>query len=295
MSRRRARLSIALLTAAAMLLSGCSSDGDGAAESADKDLTPSKRLPAEIQKSGVLDFASDISYPPFEFYDEDNKTPVGFDIDLAHAVSEQLGVRAEFTPTKFAGIPAQLKSGRTLVAISAMSDSKDRRDAANFVNYLDIQAMITYRTDEGGPGSPEDLCGVKVGVQTGSIGHGLIVDKAKEDCAAAGEPTLEVHEYPDAPAQILAVESGRVDAAVVDSAVGGYLVSHTNDKLSSGEPFGDTYTNGIAVAVGNDELTKAVQWALQELMDNGEYLELVEKWGMDTGALAKARINSSPF
>ena len=56
-----------------------------------------------IKKQGVIKIAVDDTFPPMEYRNDKNEL-VGFDIDLANAVSKELGVKAEFVPTAWDGI-----------------------------------------------------------------------------------------------------------------------------------------------------------------------------------------------
>ena len=98
-----------------------------------------------IKAEGVLRVGIDASYPPMEFVDEDGKTPIGFDIDLANAIAEKLGVKAEFTIIDWAGIQAGLLGGHYDVIMSSMTITEERQKEMDFVQYLTMGIAYASR------------------------------------------------------------------------------------------------------------------------------------------------------
>jgi cystine transport system substrate-binding protein len=81
---------------------------------------------AAIQKSGHLRIGLEGTYPPFGYQDESGAL-VGFDVDIAKAVSERMGLKPEFVPSKWEGILAALESGRFDVVVNQVTLSDARR------------------------------------------------------------------------------------------------------------------------------------------------------------------------
>ncbi len=252
------------------------------------------KLPEDLRAAGTLRLASDISYPPFEFYEAgDSKTPVGFDIDLAHALGDVLGVQVQIVPTKFDAILPGLAAGRFDGAISAIGDAPERRSQADFVDYAKISGGILVRADDDdAPAKLADLCGRTVAVQKGS---NQVTDAQEQSqrCQRQGDPAVRVQQYPSAPDLLLALQSERADAALYDTASGGYQVKQSDGRFELGEPYGRSINDGIVLPKGEDELVEAVRAAVQELMDNGTYRQLLDKWGLSANALTRATVNNS--
>jgi polar amino acid transport system substrate-binding protein len=120
----------AIAVAGAMLLTACG-DQTGAKDSGSSAETSKApffdQLPQTIQDKGVVKVGSDIAYAPVEFKDDSGST-VGIDPDLAAALGKQLGVKFEFENGTFDTLVTGLRAKRYDIAMSAMTDTKDRQD-----------------------------------------------------------------------------------------------------------------------------------------------------------------------
>ena len=93
-------------------------------------------LPASIREAGKINVASNVEYPPFEYYDADNTTIIGLDKDFADAIGQKLGVTLEFSNMGFDAIIPALAANRFDMAMSAMTDTEERRQKVDFVDYF---------------------------------------------------------------------------------------------------------------------------------------------------------------
>ena len=84
---------------------------------------------------GVLKVGMEITYPPFESYDE-KKNVVGSDPELAHMLAKHMNLKADFVDTKFSSLILSLNAGHYDAIISGMSDLASRHEASSFVDYL---------------------------------------------------------------------------------------------------------------------------------------------------------------
>lgn len=294
-------LRVLAASSAAVLAASCGSTSPGSSQSASSssaaaNTQPAHKanalLPTSIRKAGVITFGTDISYPPFEYYASNNKTSVGFDIDLAHALAAILGVKVQIEQVNFAELPVELDAGKFDAGISAIGDTSLRHRQANFVDYVKVLgAIIVKRDNSNAPKSLGDLCGSSVAVQTGSD-EVTIASAQSHKCVAEGRHAVAIQAYPEEPAQVLAVNSGRAAALIVDTGVGSYLVRQSSGSLRMGQPFGPPSFDGIAVAKSNEQLLRALRVAVQELIHNGQYARLIKKWGFQYNALRAATINA---
>lgn len=85
----------------------------------------------DIQQKGALKIGLEGTYPPFNYQDESGKL-TGFEVELAQALAKELGVKAEFQPTKWDGILAALESRRLDVAINQVTISEERKKKYDF-------------------------------------------------------------------------------------------------------------------------------------------------------------------
>lgn len=267
-------------------------DADGSSQSAAGEAPFNHLLPAEIQSRGYLRVASEIMYPPFETFAKDNKTVVGIDADIAKAIGKQLGVELRFISTSFDAIIPGLAANRYDMAMSAMTDNTKRQKQVDFVDYFLAGGAIMARTaDKDKYVKLVDLCGVAVGVTKGTTE----VSDAKEQstkCEKAGKSPLDISIFARQAQMVLALQSNRVDAVMADAPNAAATADHSEGQLELTGPPYEKAVFGIVFPKDSDQLLKAVQAALQEIMDNGAYVAILEQYGQAKNALDTATINA---
>lgn len=249
-------------------------------------------LPADLRSKGKVSVASDIEYPPFETYAADNKTVQGIDRDIADEFGKLFGVPFEFVNTPFDAIIPGLVAKRYDMAMSAMSDTPTRRKQVDFVDYFKAGGGILVPTaNPHNIKTLDDLCGLLVAVDKGTTE----VDDAKTQstkCVNDGKKPLNTSVYPGQNQMILALQSGRADAAMVDSVSGSYSAQQTG-TLTMLAPYQAGYF-GIVIPKGDTELATAIQQALQQMDTDGTYQKILAKYGEGKGALTDFPINQGP-
>ncbi|MEV1063865.1 ABC transporter substrate-binding protein [Streptomyces sp. NPDC050263] len=298
-----------LAVAGALLLTACGdqtkdneSESSGSASTSSAPLAA--KLPQPIRDKGVIKVGSDIAYAPVEFKDSSGKT-VGIDPDVAEAMGKQLGVKFEFENATFDTLIGGLASKRYDIAMSAMTDTKDRQDGidadtgkkvgagVDFVDYFTAGvSLYTNAGDTQGIKTWDDLCGKTMAVQRNTFSHDLAKDQAKK-CTDAGKATLKIEDFATNPEAETRMRSKGADVVSADFPVAAYSV-----KTSGGgkyfEIVGDQVEAGpygIAVAKDNTQLRDALLAAVQAIIADGEYKKIIEKWGVADGAITEAKIN----
>ena len=182
-------------TASQSLNNGLPTQSDATAfdpSSVSKDTALAALVPEAIKAKGTLIIGSDTTYAPAEFLGgTDGHTPMGFDVDFAKAIGATLGLKVDFQTAGFATILPGLGTKYDL-GMSAFSITKERLKAVNFVDYF--KAGTIWAVQKGNPKkvSLDALCGLKVGVQTGSVQENPDVSDRSKACVAAGKPALDV-------------------------------------------------------------------------------------------------------
>ena len=126
--------------------------------------------------------------------------------------------------------------------------------------------------------TPDNACGKKVAVQKDTVQVDDITARSKK-CTDAGKPAITIEQYQAAERRTSAVVTGKDDAELADSPVIAYAVKQTNGKL---EQVGDVYDSapyGIVVPKAQGDYAKAVQGAVQKLIDSGTYTDDPEEVG----------------
>lgn len=305
---------VAASLAGVVLLAGCSASGSGddAAAASDTvevagieiavDESAAELVPADIAEAGSVKVATDAPYAPFEMFTEEGSDELtGVDVDLGHAIGAKLGIDFEFEQQAFDGIIPALQAGNFDVTITAMTSSVERMEVLTFVDYsASGTGILTSAGNPEGIESYLDLCGKAVAVQSATSQVDLVNDVWQGECEAEGLDPIELSEFPsDADAQ-LAITSGKAVASLLTKPSAGYVAKTTND----GETFEvvedpeapngyDATLNGIGVLKENEEFAKAIQAALQSLIDDGTYEAILDQYGVTGIGIDEATINGA--
>ncbi|MGW2820406.1 ABC transporter substrate-binding protein [Streptomyces sp. NPDC001443] len=297
----------AIAVAGALLLTGCGDqtkdNGSGSNSSTATASAPlADKLPQAVRDAGVIKVGSDIAYAPVEFKDSSGKT-VGIDPDLADAMGKQLGVKFDFENGTFDTLITGLRSKRYDIAMSAMTDTKDRQEGidsdtgkkvgegVDFVDYFTAGVSIyTPKGKDQGIKTWADLCGKKLVVQRGTVSEDLAKAESKK---CAGGKTIALQSFDNDQQAQTRLRAGGADAGSSDFPVAAYAVKTSgggNDFQIVGEQV-EAAPYGIAVAKSNTQLRDAIQAALDAVIKNGEYGKIIQKWGVDAGAVTSAAVN----
>lgn len=254
---------------------------------ADEDLRA--LLPQEIQDSGVLVVGTNPQYAPAEFLGDDGQTPIGYDIDVIKAVGAVLGVEVEIQAAEFPAIIPALGSKFDL-GISSFTITTERMAEANMISYFNAGEAFAVQTDNPKKIDPNNICGLKVAVQTGTV-EDEGADELSAQCVADGKEPVEVLRYVSQADATTNLVGGKADVMYADSPIVLYAIEQTGGKVEQlGETF-DSAPQGIAIAKADVQLAEAVQKAVQKLMDDGTFGEILTLWGNDDGALETAELN----
>ncbi|MDJ0376371.1 ABC transporter substrate-binding protein [Cryobacterium sp. PH31-L1] len=285
----------AFAAAAVLLLTGCVDNSTPAATTTDAaatidaDATAVALLPASIKSAGVLIIGTDAAYPPNEFKDESG-APIGWGIELSDGIAAKLGLTTKYQIASFDNIIPSITGGTVDIGESSFTDNLEREKQVDFVNYYN--AGILWASPTGTTVDPDNACGLTVAVQSGTVEYTDELPAKNDACLAAGKEKIEVLPYGSQDEATNAVILGKAAALSADSPVTLYAISKADGKLEpAGESF-DTAPYGITVNKGSD-LTKAVQAALQSMVDDGSYGKILDKWGVTDGGIDTITINAA--
>lgn len=302
MSRQRhcaTALSAIGITLAVPLTAACAGTGaeadtkNGSAPAATGAVDSSLRdqLPADIRSRGTIKVASNVEYPPFEYYDTDNATIIGLDKDLADAVGAKLGVKLEFNNMSFDAIIPALAAKRFDMAMSAMTDNAERRGQVDFVDYFVSGGGFLVKT--GNPHNVhtlEDVCGLTAAIDKGTTNVDD-ADKASKACVAAGKKPVKADVYPGTSKIVLALQNGRADIAMLDTSAAAYIAQQNQGQFEVPGKSYEPKPYGIVFPKGSTQLQQAVKAGLEALIADGSYQKLLAKWGQDVGAVKAVTVN----
>jgi polar amino acid transport system substrate-binding protein len=255
-----------------------------------KDNALAALVPADVKSDGKITVGQDQSYPPNEFVDDSGKV-AGFDVDLGNAIGQKLGLRMDFQNAAFDGIITGLAANKYELAMSSFSVNAERLKTVDMISYY--KAGTSLGVLKGNPDklNVDDLCGKNVAVQKGTTQVEDLQTRSGE-CTGAGKPAITLTQFQAQTDVNLALTAKRVQGELADSPVVDYAVKQTEGHLEVvGEPY-DSAPYGIVVRKNSGDYGKAVQGAVQALIDDGTYKKILDKWGLSpAGAVARSEIN----
>ncbi len=239
-------------------------------------------VPAEIKKAGVLKAAMPLDFEPYNYLDEKDQQ-VGFDVEIFQAVAGVLGLKPEIERLSFASIIPAVSGGRVDVGMSVMAILPARLKQVSFVRYAILANGLIVRKGNPAGVKNNDACGHTIAVEKGTQPVMVWEDQSKK-CEAAGKAKITLMTFDGKGPQVLAVETGRADAAGVSLATAVVAAKHSDGKLDAapGGPVpGATVDSGIAYKKDDAQLGKALEAALKVVIADGTYAKIMHKWGLD--------------
>jgi polar amino acid transport system substrate-binding protein len=233
--------------------------------------------------------ASDIPYPPWEYYDPPtSKNPAGFDYELSQALGKVIGVPVSFNETPFGSIILSIKGGKNDAIMSDMYDNLEReQQGVSFVDYAyDGTSVLVKKGNAAGITNLDSLAGKTVACESGTTQQAFL-QKLNKTFASSGKAEMKILDLPNQPAALLAVTSGRAVGDLTDHSTASYIAQTTNNgntfevvsDPSAPEGY-DPQIVGIGVVATNTQLIDTLQKALQDLIDQGAYTQLIDKYGL---------------
>jgi len=292
-------IAVALLAAACSSSSGStttttskkSNSSSSAIPVQSKDATLAAEVPASIRSKGSLTIALDATYAPDEFIASNGTTIIGMDADLAYAITQVLGLKADLVNATFDTIIPGLQSGKYDMGDSSFTDTLARQKVVDFVDYFVAGEGFYVKTGGEKFNGLASLCGHTVSVEDGTTEQSDAQTQAKA-CTSDGKKTVTVLSYGNQSQANLAVSSGRAQVGFADSQVAAYIVASSNGVFENSGTAFEVAPYGLALPKGNGMATP-VEGAVNLLIQNGTYLKILDKWGIQAGAVSKANINDA--
>ena len=229
-----------------------------------------------ILDTGVIRVCTDPSWPPFEYIDERTGEVKGLDMDLASALASRLhpqgpAICAELVPVGFDSLYDALLAGRCDAVLSALPYEPERtQDVAYAISYLNGGLVIVKRDDTADIAGLDSLPGQVVGVEWGFMPEG---DGQQRLLLQA----LSLRRYDTAADVLRALQSGEVDAALVDQVSALDYLHECRGLRIVGQPFTDV-SYVIPVRLDAFRLLAEINRVLIEMREDGTLAELLEKW-----------------
>ena len=254
--------------------SGNSSDNTGEEGAAKGSL-------AAIKAAGVLVVATNAAFEPFEYIAADGSY-VGWDMDIARAFADLLGVKLEVRNMEFDSVLGAVATGIADIGMAGISYSETRDKTVDFSKgVFNSSQMIIVKSNNTDIQDAFDLEGKVVGAQRGTVGD--LLAQLDPDWASDGKGGFilgkpsSVKGFGTAAEAVLDLANGRVDAVILDKMPAEAIVDKISGvKILENSVFDDEYA--FAVAEGNAELQTWINEAIDTLKENGKWDEITQKY-----------------
>jgi polar amino acid transport system substrate-binding protein len=253
-------------------------------------------VPADqLVVANKLTVCSDLPYPPQEYFDA-NGDPIGADIEIGAEIANRLGLKEAVQNTVFDTIIAALQGNKCDIIISAMDIRPDRTAQVAMIPYLKSgQGFVVAKGNPAGIQATTDLCGKSVGVESGTseyehlngTGSYKAADGLNNQCTAAGKGKIDIQPFTKDSDALLALQSNKVSTYFTDLPVAAYYVKKQPDMFELAPLNLNPVTQGIAASKDSSkaQLVSGVKTALQSMMDDGSYLQILTKYNLQSGAV----------
>lgn len=248
--------------------------------------------PDEIKEYGTLVIATNAEFEPFEYFDKDGKTIIGWDMDIARELARLLGVKVDIQHMEFDSVLSAVSTGRAHIAMAGISINPTRDETVDFSeNVFDSTQMIIVRSDNTDIQDAFDLEGKVVGGQNGTVG--LQLAQMSEDWAydfdddgnvlldspILGKPA-QAKGFQSGALAVTDLINGKLDAVILDKYPAEAIVSKAENagkvKILETPVFEDAYA--FAVSEGNKALADWINSAIAEMKESGFWEQNMTKY-----------------
>ena len=217
----------------------------------------------------------DTTYPPAE--SSVNGEPAGYDIDIANAISKQLGSTAQIKVTGFTVIIPALKQKKCNAIISSMTITPERSKQVHFSPYLTVGTFLMVK--KGNPSHITDIASLsgKAAAVQASTTQLAALEAENKTLKKQGKPQITIKSYPADTSAAAAIQAGKVDAYLADATPVLYYIRKTGGKFETAGKQVGIAPEGVATRIG-DPLGPQINNAIQALYLNGKIKKILAKW-----------------
>ena len=225
----------------------------------------------EIKDSGKLVVGTCADYPPYEWHlvqDGEDKI-IGFDIDIAQTIADELGVELEVKDMDFDGLIPALSTGKVDMIIAGMNPTEERKQSVDFTDiyYTQKDALVIKSEDAKDIRSEDDLKKASLATQKATIQETYLLENF---------PGAEIQSVPKLNTAILYLVTGKVDAVLmVETVAKQYVEQNEGLEIAGFDVASTPNESAIAVAKDNKDFLDAVNDILDEMKESGQIEELM--------------------
>lgn len=227
---------------------------------------------AQKNTEQVLRWAADAEgNAPYIIHDPKIPTNlIGFEVDIALAIADVLGMKAQHVQNQWDGLIPGLARDDYDIVLNGLEITEDRKREVFFSEpyYLTYEQLIV-KADKQGITNLSDLVGKSAGALKNSLAERILVAKGG----------IDVRSYEGEVNALTDMINGRIDAVLVDAPIATYYAVPDKRFKLVGQPIGEI-SYGIAVGKNNIEMQKKINYAIQKIKNNGKLREILDQWNL---------------
>lgn len=218
----------------------------------------------------ILVMATNATFPPYEYYENDQIT--GIDAEIAAAIADKLGMELQIMDMEFGSIIAAVQTGKSDIGMAAITILEDRLESVNFTTFYATGVQVIIVKEDSPITTVDDLYAegatYVVGVQQDTTGDIYCTDDFGDD---------RVSRFNKGADAVLALTTDRVDCVIIDDAPAeSFVAANTGLKILDTEYITEDYA--IAVAKENTTLLDSINAALTEMLADGSIQAIIDKY-----------------
>ena len=229
---------------------------------------PAAPAAAPAAETKVLKVATNVAFPPYEFYE--NEQAVGIDVEIIQAICDKLGYTMELNDMEFGSIITAVASGKIDVGFGAITITEERAKSVHFTTSYSTGIQSIIVTEDSPITGVDDLKadGIKIGVQQDTTGDIYATGDFGEDHIARFNKGADA---------VQALITGKVSAVIIDNSPAETFVSQ-NEGLKILPTVYAEEAYGFELSYDNEELYNAFNGALEELLADGTVQAIIDKY-----------------
>lgn len=228
----------------------------------------------------TLTVGFDAEFPPYGYMDEDGEY-VGFDLDLAAEVCKRQGWELVKQPINWDTKDMELSSGSIDCIWNGFTMNGREDEYTWSVPYVD-NSQVFVVAEDAGISTKADLAGKTVGVQADSSALAALEDVESQENLDLAASFAALNQFADYNTAFMELEAGSIDALAMDIGVANYQISQREGYTilagDNGQEYLATEQYAIGFLKGNDELKDLVESTLMQMVDDGTFMEIAEKY-----------------
>lgn len=251
------------------------------------------KIPADYRfvEPGTLTVAiSALNSPPLALLASDNKTRIGSDPDIARLLADSLGLKLKLVPTAWEDWPLGITSGRYDVALVNIAVTEQRKTKFDFATYRadSLAFSVKSASEIQSISKPADVAGLRVIVGSGTNQERILLGWNEQNQREGLKPAQPIYLTDDASGNLY-IQSGRADVMFGPQSVAAYKAALTGQTRVVGLGPKKAYV-ATTTKKGNG-LVYALQAVLDAAIVQGEYQQVLARWGEQGEGVAASEVN----